>query len=252
MTSSGDIAANLRDRIDAGTYPPGSQLPTNADLMAAHGVSKATITKAISELVDQGLVYTAKKGGTRVRHRSPVTLPLSRYRSALTPGGTRGPWETATAEAGLDGHMELIAVDTVEAPADLATLLKLTPGDSLIYRLRHAIIRPDDLVQIQSAWYPSHIAVAAGISTTAKIEGGIYRRLAEAGHRRATASETVSVRMPTPDEAAQLRVGGRVSVLTVERVTRDTHGTPLEVLRAVAAADRIQLTYDDLPLEAQS
>ncbi|MFD8440187.1 GntR family transcriptional regulator [Streptomyces microflavus] len=252
MTSSGDIASELRHLIDAGDYPPGSQLPTNAALMGTHGVSKATITKAISELVDQGLVWTAKKGGTRVRHRTPVTLPLSRYRSALACSGSGGPWETATAEAGLDGHMQLIDVDTVEATPDLATLLELSPGHVLTYRLRHAIIRPDDLVQIQEAWYPKRVAEAAGIDTEVKVVGGIYRRLADAGHRRATASESVSVRMPTADEALQLRVGGRVSVLAVERVTRDTHGSPLEVLRAVAAADRIKLTYDDLPLlEAQ-
>ncbi|MFJ6444921.1 GntR family transcriptional regulator [Streptomyces sp. NPDC091649] len=248
MTSSGDIAADLRHRIDAGVFPSGSKLPTNVELMSVHGVSKATVTKAIAELVDQGLVFTAKKGGTRVRHRTPVTLPLSRYRSALTPGGVGGPWETATAAAGLDGHMQLMHVDAMEAPEDLATLLELSPGDSVIYRLRHAVIRPDDLVQVQHAWYPSHIAVAAGIDTTEKIEGGIYRKLAAAGHRRASASETVSVRMPTTEEAVQLRVGGRVSVLAVERVTRDTNGRPLEVLRAVAAADRIKLSYEDLPL----
>jgi GntR family transcriptional regulator len=248
MTSSGGIAADLRRRINAGEFPPGSRLPTNVDLMAAHGVSKATVTNAIKELVDEGLVFTAKKGGTRVRHRAPVTLPLSRYRRALTPGGTRGPWETATAEAGLDGYMQLVRVEPVDAPDDLAALLELTPGVSLIYRLRHAIIRPDDIVQLQHAWYPRDIAETAGIDTAEKIEGGIYRKLAAAGYQRATASETVAVRMPSPEEAAELHVGGRVSVLTLERVTRDANGRPIEVLRAVAPADRLKFTYDDLPL----
>ncbi|MGV0101390.1 GntR family transcriptional regulator [Streptomyces californicus] len=248
MSSSGDIAAALRHSIDSGAFPPGSQLPTNAALMAAHGVSKATITKAISELVDEGMVFTAKKGGTRVRHRSQVQLPLSRYSRAMAPGGTRGPWETATHEAGLDGVMQLVHVEPVEAPADLVTLLELAPGDSLIYRLRHAIIRPDDLVQLQHAWYPRDIAESAGIDTAEKIEGGVYRKLAAAGHRRATASEEIAVRMPTADESALLRIGGRVSVITLQRVTKDASGRPIEVLRAIAAADRLKFTYDDLPL----
>jgi GntR family transcriptional regulator len=110
MSSSGGIAADLRRRINSGEFPPGSRLPTNADLMAEHSVSKATVTKAISELVDEGLVFTAKKGGTRVRHRAQVQLPLSRYSRAVTPGGTLGPWETATAEAGVDGFMQLGSV----------------------------------------------------------------------------------------------------------------------------------------------
>ncbi|MFC8539116.1 GntR family transcriptional regulator [Streptomyces sp. NPDC057249] len=248
MSSSGDIAADLRRRIGAGEYEPGSKLPTNQDLMTAHGVSKATVTKAISELAEEGLVYTAKRGGTRVRHRAPVRLPLSRYSRALAPGGMRGPWETATAEAGVDGVMQLVHVEPVEAPEDLAALLKLAPGESLVYRLRHAVIRPDDLVQVQHAWYPRDIAEAAGIDSTEKIEGGIYRRLAAAGHRRARASETVAVRIPSADEAALLRVGGRVSVITLERITKDEAGRPIEVLRAIAAADRVAYTYDDLPL----
>ncbi|GGZ29771.1 GntR family transcriptional regulator [Streptomyces nitrosporeus] len=252
MSSSGDIAADLRRRISAGEYPPGSKLPTNQDLMSAHGVSKATVTKATSELAEEGLVYTAKRGGTRVRHRTQVRLPLSRYSRALAPGGTRGPWETATAEVGVDGHMQLVQVEPVEAPSDLAALLELAPGDSLIYRLRHAIIRPDDLVQLQHAWYPRDIAEAAGIDTTEKIAGGIYRKLAATGHQRATASETVAVRTPTADEAALLRVGGRVSVITLERITKDVAGRPIEVLRAIAAADRVAFTYDDLPLLSAS
>lgn len=248
MTSSGGIAADLRHRINNGEFPSGSKLPTNADLMAAHGVSKATVTQAIKELVDDGLVFTAKKGGTRVRHRTQVTLPLSRYRRALSPSGTRGPWETATNEAGLDGYMHLVHVEPVEAPADLAALLALAPGDSLIYRLRHAVIRPDDLVQLQHAWYPRDVAEEAGIDTAEKVEGGIYRKLEAAGYRRAMASETVAVRKPSAEEANQLRIGGRVSVLTIERITKDPNGRPLEVLRAVAPADRLAFTYEDLPL----
>lgn len=248
MTSSGNLAADLRRRIDAGEYPPGSRLPTNAELMAAHNVSKATVTKAISELADAGLVVTAKKGGTRVRHRSRIAIPLSRYRSVLAPGGTKGPWETATAAQGLDGHMELIAVERVPADASVAGLLGLAADNDVVYRLRHATIRPDDVVQLQHAWYPLALAEAAGLDSTGKIEGGIYGALTAAGHRPAMASETVAVRMPTEEEAATLRVGGRVSVLTVERVTRDEAGHPLEVLRAVAASDRLQLSYDGLPL----
>lgn len=248
MSGSHDIAADLRRRIDAGEFPPGSRLPTNADLMAEHGVSKATVTKAIGELVNDGLAFTAKRGGTRVRHRAQVQLSLTRYSRTRTPGGRRGPWETATAEGGMDGIMRLVQVKPVEASEELATLLEVAPGDALIYRVCHAIIRPDDLVQLQHTWYPRHLAEAAGIDNPHKTEAEVYHRLAAAGHRQATASETVAVRPPTTDESPLLRVGGRVPLITLERVTRDQGGRPIEVLRTVAAADRIKLTYDDLPL----
>ncbi|MFB9594060.1 GntR family transcriptional regulator [Streptomyces racemochromogenes] len=248
MPSYQDVAAELRRRIDAGVYAVGEKIPTNPALMQEFGVSKETISKATGLLADDGLVVASKRAGTVVRNRTAVRLPLSRYRSVLAPGSPKGPWESATAAAGLDGEMLLIQVEPVEAPADLAALLELRQGDPIVYRLRHAIIRPDDLVQIQMAWYPKDIAEAAGLHRTGKVQGGAYSALAAAGYRPATASETVEARTPTETEAAQLRIGGRVAVITVERVTRDAAGRPLEVLRAVAPADRLAMTYDDLPL----
>ncbi|MFH9959719.1 GntR family transcriptional regulator [Streptomyces roseolus] len=247
-----ELAAELRRRIDSGEFEVGSTLPRILDLMEEYGLAKQTVRDAVGVLADEGLVVTSKRAGTIVRNRTAVTIPLTRYAQVLAPGGSRGPWETATAAQGLDGHMQLIKVERVPADSDVAALLELQPGDGLVYRLRHAMIRPDDVVQVQHAWYPQDLAEAAGIATTDKIAGGVYGALVAAGHAPATASETVGARPPTEQEATDLRIGGRISVITVERVTRDQAGRPLEVLRAVAPADRMRLAYDDLPLGEQT
>ncbi|OYP09985.1 hypothetical protein CFC35_41965 [Streptomyces sp. FBKL.4005] len=248
MTGYRELADDLRRRINEGEFAVGATLPRIVDLMEDYGLSKQTVRDAIGVLSDEGLVVTSKKAGTFVRNRTPVRIPLSRYRSVLAPGGTRGPWETATADQGLDGYMRLVKVDRVPADASLAQLLELQPDDELVYRLRQAIIRPDDVVQLQHAWYPKALAEEAGIDTTEKIVGGVYGALIAAGYQPETASETVGARPPTLTEAAPLRIGGRVNVITLERVTKDREGRPLEVLRAVGPADRLQYTYDDLPL----
>ncbi|MEU6299781.1 GntR family transcriptional regulator [Streptomyces erythrochromogenes] len=248
MTSSGDLSTELRRRIAVGEYAVGAKLPTNTQLMAEHGVSKATVTKAIASLADDGLVFSSKRAGTIVRSTSSIAVPLSRYGKVLTPGSPAGPWESTTAAVGLNGHMQFVSVERVPADAALAELLGLAEGDELVYRVRQAVILPSDIVQLQHAWYPAPIAEAAGLDRDGKVNGGIYGALTEAGHRPASASETVGARLPTEDEAAQLRIGGRVWVLTLERLTCDAQGRALEVLRAVAPADRLQFTYDDLPL----
>jgi GntR family transcriptional regulator len=248
MNGYRELADELRRRINAGEFPVGGTLPKITDLMQEYGLAKQTVRDAVGVLMDEGLVVTVRKAGTMVRYRTPVRIPLSRYRRILAPGGTKGPWEAATADQGLDGFMELIRVERVQADPVLAELLERESGDELVHRLRHAIIRPDDVVQLQHAWYPAALAETAGIATTDKVEGGIYGALAAAGHRPATASETVSARMPTETEASALKIGGKVAVLTVERVTKDEARRPLEVLRAVAPSDRLRLTYDDLPL----
>ncbi|MDI3390481.1 GntR family transcriptional regulator [Streptomyces sp. B-S-A8] len=248
MNGYRELAAELRRRIDSGEFAVGSTLPRIMDLIEEYGLAKQTVRDAIGVLADDGLVVTSKRAGTIVRHRTPVRLPLSRYRSVVEPGGTKGPWETATSAAGLDGEMRLLQVECGDAPADLAELLELSEGDPLVYRLRHAVLLPDDLVQVQHAWYPRSIAEVAGLDSAGKVHGGAYGALTAAGFRPRTASETVESRPPTPDEAAELRISGRVWVATLERLTRDAQGQPLEVLRAIAPADRLKFTYDDLPL----
>lgn len=50
------IAADIAARIDTGEYPPGSRLPTYAQLADLYSVSLASIRRAIGQLRDDGVV----------------------------------------------------------------------------------------------------------------------------------------------------------------------------------------------------
>lgn len=243
-----DLAAELRQRIDSGEFPPGSTLPRIIDLIDEYGLSRQTVREAIGELADAGLVVTMGKGGTVVRNRTRIRVPLSRYGRILNPGGAKGPWEESCAAQGLDGRMKFVAVTRSQGPEDVATLLGVPVDAELVHRYRHAMIGSDDVVQIQQAWYSAELADAAGLSQAGKVVGGIFGALTAAGYPPATASERVLARMPTEGEASQLRVSGKVPVLAVERVTKGHDGLVLEVLRTTAPADRIEFAYDDLLL----
>lgn len=51
-----DIANDLAARIRNGEYPPGSLIPSYADLADLYSVSTATAYRAVSLLTDRGLV----------------------------------------------------------------------------------------------------------------------------------------------------------------------------------------------------
>ena len=61
------IAEDLFARIGNGEYPPGSQLPTKAELMAKYQVAVNTVERAIKELRKAGVVETAQGAGMFVR-----------------------------------------------------------------------------------------------------------------------------------------------------------------------------------------
>lgn len=244
------LADRLEREIREGTHPPGAALPQILDQVAAGAGAKATVSRAYQELESKGLVTSRRGHGTVVRDRSRVRVPLSRFERVLDPGGTRGPWETATAEQGLDGRMEVAtpAAETLDAPADTAELLTIAPGAAVVCRRRRAMIGPD-VIALQEAWYPADVAQAAGLDRPDKIKGGVLAALLDAEFYPAEADEYVTADEPTPEQAAQLAIGARVAVLVIDRVTRDRTGRTIELVRTTGASDRLSLVYSPLPLK---
>ncbi|MEW1551480.1 GntR family transcriptional regulator [Streptomyces tsukubensis] len=247
------LADRLAAEIENGTRPPGSALPHILSLVDAGEGSRATVGRAYKELEATGYVISTRGHGTVVRDRSRVQVPLSRFERVLEPGGARGPWETATAEQGLAGRMEVEtpAAETLEAPADVASFLKIDADAPVIRRRRRAMI-DTDVIALQEAWYPADVAEAAGLDRPGKVEGGVLAALIAAGIIPAEADEYVSADTPTAEQAARLSIGGRVSVLSVDRVTRDRTGRTIELVRLVGAADRLRLIYAPLPLKVRT
>ncbi|MEA3131494.1 MAG: GntR family transcriptional regulator, partial [Paraburkholderia sp.] len=45
------VEAVLAARIEDGTYPPGTQLPNEASLLASYGISRTTLQKTVQNLI---------------------------------------------------------------------------------------------------------------------------------------------------------------------------------------------------------
>jgi DNA-binding transcriptional MocR family regulator len=81
-----EISASVEAGIRAGALGPGAALPPVRSLATQLGVAPATVAAAYRGLRQRGLVETAGRNGTRVRHRPPVTSRLGR--AVAAPPGT--------------------------------------------------------------------------------------------------------------------------------------------------------------------
>lgn len=63
MTAWERVAASLRVRLDAREFGTSTPLPSEAELVAEHGVSRNTVRRAYKELVDEGLVVIRHGAG---------------------------------------------------------------------------------------------------------------------------------------------------------------------------------------------
>jgi GntR family transcriptional regulator len=61
------LATRLRNEIIMGTWPPGSQFPTEDEIVEEYGVSRQTVRKAKEMLTGEGFIHSIKGSGCYVR-----------------------------------------------------------------------------------------------------------------------------------------------------------------------------------------
>ena len=84
------LANTLAAALRAGSYPPGTRLPAVRQLCAEHRASLATVTRALHDLEDEGLIEARPRRG--FFSRQAVAAPTASGRSpapAVEPEGRR-------------------------------------------------------------------------------------------------------------------------------------------------------------------
>ncbi|MFD8782400.1 GntR family transcriptional regulator [Kitasatospora sp. NPDC059599] len=94
------LARRLQERVDAGTYPAGTRLPSEPELSAEFGVNRLTVRQAVAELERAAVVEIRRGVGTFVRP------PAVRVSIAVDPRSQRfdlGSVHAALPDRGRDG-----------------------------------------------------------------------------------------------------------------------------------------------------
>src|SRR6266498_4166921 len=123
----------LRKAILGGTFRPGSQLPTEAELCEMLGVSRTVVREALRVLEDDGLVARRHGVGTFVRNR-PILKNLN-FNFGITE---------MIESAGLSSGTSYLAIQSEAADQEKAEQLRVALGTSLVTveRVRTADGRP--------------------------------------------------------------------------------------------------------------
>lgn len=79
----------LKEGLAAGHWPPGAQMPSEAELVARFGVSRMTVNRALKELQAEGLVERSQGLGTFAArlHRVSSTLTIRDLHEEITARG---------------------------------------------------------------------------------------------------------------------------------------------------------------------
>lgn len=227
------IRDKLAQKISSGVIAPGARLPTEPDLAAEMGVSRATLREALRSLEEDGFVSRRRGAGTYATHR-----PRLRNNLDVNFGVT-----AMIRAAGMTPGTQRARTSQEQADADEAHALDLDPGDpiSVLDRVRTADERP---VVFSRDVVPS---VRIGIRALEAIgDGSIYDLLARAARGAGGAVEhgIVSIEPSRADrflaKALEIKVGA--PLLYLRQVDYDREGTPLLLSHEHHVADAFEFS----------
>lgn len=225
------IEQQLAEDVTAGIYPEGSRLPTEPELSERFGVNRHTLRRAVSGLVEQGLLRVEQGRGTFVQEHVVDYLIGKRTRfSEIITKQHRNP-------AG-----RLLRAHEFDADQAVANGLKLKAGTPciLLETLNDVDGRP---LSISSNYFPAKrfpdlIPVYA---ETRSITKALTHHGAGDYTRRTT---KVMARLPEAEDAKALKQPASKPVLVVESINVDEQNQPVQFCIARFVADRMQIVFE--------
>lgn len=219
----------LREDISSGQQVEGSVLPSEQRLAQMHNVSRVTVRRALDALARDGLIEKKTGAGSIVRLRTDRPDTITADMATLIP---------QIVQMGRDTTARLLSFSYGPAPAPVRTALGLEKGARV-----QTAIRVRSAEGTPFSHLTTHVpeAVAAHMSETDLATTPLFELLERSGVIVASARQSVSAALATPDVADALDVSVGAALLSLTRVVQDDQGRGIEYLSALYRPDMFRL-----------
>lgn len=218
----------LREQLAEGRFSDG--LPAEMRLMQQFGVARATVRKALEQLVAEGLIERRAGRGTTPRGAPPAAS------RAAAPGQLDGLLGHIV-RMSLQTQVQVLSCELVAAPPAVARQLALPARARVQKAVRVRATREGPLSHI-TTWVPSGLAKGFGRRELAREP--ILLLLERAGVRIGRATQSISACPADATVAARLDVAAGTALLAVERLVFNTDDRPVQWLQGLYRPDRYQ------------
>ncbi len=212
------IKALITQSLQSGEWKPGELMPSEVELAGRFKVSQGTVRKAIDELAAENLVVRRQGKGTFVASHAEERAHFRFLR--LMP------------DEGIPHHPDnrVLDVRRIRAPAEVARLLELKPGDAVVYIKRVQSFDGQPTI-LEELWLPGQLFKGLTAERLVEYKGPMYGLFeSEFGTRMIRATERIRAVAADAATSAHLQVAEGTPLLCAERVSY-TYGDKAVELR---------------------
>lgn len=225
--------ALVRGEIEKGILRPGMRLAPERELCQQLGISRVTLRKALTHLVDDGVLAATHGRGWYVSQ----TVPAPDAPRKEWPNSLESFSETA-ARMGLRPHSKVLTAAAIPATIDEAERLGIAPGTAL-FRLERVRLLNTVPIAVDLTRLP--LALVPGIDRIDFAERSLYLALAEAGVEPVRADSTIEATKADDRVAGQLDMAPGDPLLVMHQLAMGADQEPLFVSTIRYAGERYRL-----------
>jgi GntR family transcriptional regulator len=222
------LSSLLRGSMADGSLPPGSQLPTEAELQHKFGISRSVVRQALAVITDEGLIQRGRGKG------SVVAPHHEHHRQVQRMPGLSAQISTSDAPVSTE-------VLSLAPGADARAEAALGTSDLLALRRRRSA--EGEVIAIIQTWLPR--SLAGSLTAEELADASLHATLASRFGVPVTAGRRQIRAVPASEQLARemaLAVGA--PLLLLEGTSLDDQGRPAEYFSTWHRADRVVFDLD--------
>ena len=215
------IKALITQSLQSGEWKPGELIPSEVELAGRFKVSQGTVRKAIDELAAENLVMRRQGKGTFVSTHHEARAHFRFLRLMPDEGVPHQP------------DNKIIEVKRMRAPAEVARLLDLKSGDSVVY-IKRVMSFDGASTILEEMWLPGLLFKGLTAERLVEYKGPMYGLFeSEFGTRMIRASEKIRAVAADSGAAQFLHVAEGTPLLCAERVSYTYGDKAVELRRGI-------------------
>ncbi len=219
------LEQTIRQDIDSGKLPAGSQLPTENELCEQFHVSRVTVRKALALLTDAGYLERHSGKGTFVSEKKI-------QRSINTVIGFTEMCKMLNVVAGA----KTLKIALEEPKEQEIEQLSLQPDEHilLLERLRYADDKP---IVLETNKFPESFSFLFGENLT---NASLYNVLKEHGIVFEQSRKTIDIVLSTSSEAKLLGIPKNHPLLRIQSIVRTLDGSVTSISQQLCIGDKFK------------